>query len=122
MPINNIQYRAEIGIFYNALHPFYAQKMLPFFQVAQSLLENVFRNSSVLGNLHSWSLGEISPSPCHLLSFIFLLLFSPFILLFVITFSVSYNMSKTISIFTMSIFVSILFLNCFGLPSPVALH
>ena len=88
MPINNIQFRAEIGLFYNALQCVPIKKT-PF-------LFGKIDNSC--------------PSLCHLLSFLFLLFMFPFIVLFAVIVSKSYNIVNIFLVSYLYIYVCFRFI------------
>ena len=109
MPINSIQYRAEIGLFYNTLHRFvFIKTPIPSF-VRNFLLEYLPHKCM--------KLSEIFPSPCHLLSCMALFLIFPFILLFALSFSNTIHVSRLsiVSYLYTYIFFA-LFVTYFGLP------
>ena len=99
MPINNIQYRAEIGLFNNSF-----QRVL--FQLTPSLV--IINHSSFCKTaLETEKLvfQEFCPSLCHLLTFLTLFIMSPIIVLFWLTFSKSFNLHEYFIIFYLYIYI-----------------
>ena len=83
MPINSIQFRAGIGLFYNALVGiyFYNAPSHSFFEkLVQDSMKGEFR--------------KYCPSPSHLLSFSIVTIMFPFIVLLTMTFFKSFNIVK----------------------------
>ena len=84
MPINNIQFRAEIGLFNNAFQRVFVKP--------SPSLAGMFSFNNISLEIRKLGFGNICPSSCHLLSCLFLLLMVPFILLFALIISKPFNL------------------------------
>ena len=102
MPINNIQYRAEIGLFYNALQGFHFLTRSHRRTFCLDIMSTEIRKIRIRP-------GSVCPSFCYLISFIILLLMSPIILLYSIVIPKSFNLYKRFIVSYMYIYVCFYF-------------
>ena len=104
MPINNIQFRAVIGFFYNALQCVPISMSLLRFGLVYCSFNNIYLEIRKLGS------GNICPSMCHLLSCLIILVMFPFILSFTKIITQSFNISKLFICSYLYIYICIRFI------------
>ena len=100
MPINNIQFRAEIGLFNNAFQCVLIKH--------SSLLAWIINNFSV--KIEKIDSNNIFPSCCHLLSFLFILFITPLIVLFTLVFPKANNLHTVFIVSYMYIYICFRFM------------
>ena len=103
MPINNIQFRVEIGQFNNAF-----QRVL--IQLTPSLVTLNYSTFCKITLETGLVLCDFCPSACHLLTFLTLFVMSPFIVLFGLSFSKSFNLHKCFIVSYLYIYIFIRFI------------